>query len=81
LNQIKSDKEISSKEIHTLIHQVKLRLRTTFSRVYKDHIQKYLDDFGHRINRSIYKDNIFDLLTNRMMNSQNVLYQDIVTRK
>ncbi|MEC5167302.1 hypothetical protein RCH18_003057 [Flavobacterium sp. PL11] len=29
----------------------------------------------------MYKDNIFDLLINRMMNTQNVLYQDIILSK
>ena len=81
LNQIKSDKGNSSKEIHTVIHQVKSWLRSTFSWVHKQHIQKYLDEFSYRINRSIYKDNIFDLLINRMMNTQKVLYQDIIISK
>ena len=38
LNQIKSEKGNSSKEIHTIIHQVKWWFRTTFSWVHKDHI-------------------------------------------
>ncbi|MFT5253291.1 MAG: hypothetical protein ACI87N_002323, partial [Flavobacteriales bacterium] len=45
------------------------------------HIQKYLDEFSYRINRSIYKENIFDLLINRMMKTQKVLYQDIIVSK
>ena len=81
LNQIKSDKGNSSRELHTIIHQVKSWLRSTFSWVHKEHIQKYLDEFSYRINRSIYKENIFDLLINRMMNTQRVLYQDIIISK
>ena len=91
LQQIKSDKGQSSKEIHTIIaspirallsgHQVKSWLRTTFSWVHQEHIQKYLDEFSYRINRSIYKENIFDLLINRMMVTQKVLYQDIIISK
>ena len=81
LHQIKSDKGNSSKEIHTIIHQIKSWLRSTFSWVHKEHIQKYLDEFSYRINRSIHKENIFDLLINRMMNTQNVLYQDIIISK
>ena len=81
LKQIKSDKGKSSKELHTIIHQVKSWLRSTFSWVHKEHIQKYLDEFSYRINRSIYKENIFDLLINRMMNTQKVLYQDIIVSK
>ena len=78
LKQIKSDKGKSSKELHTIIHQVKSGLRSTFSWVHKEHIQKYLDEFSYRINRSIYKENIFDLLINRIINTQKVLYQDII---
>jgi transposase-like protein len=75
--QIKSDKGNSSKEIHTIIHQLKSWLRSTFSWVDKGHIQKYLDEFSYRINRSIYKDNIFDLLIQRMINTKYIGYQDI----
>jgi hypothetical protein len=56
-------------------------LRSTFSWVHKEHIQKYLDEFSYRINKSIYKEKIFDLLINRMMNTQKVLYQDIIISK
>jgi alpha-galactosidase/6-phospho-beta-glucosidase family protein len=81
LKQIKSNKGKSSKELHTIIHQVKSWLRSTFSWVDKEHIQKYLNEFSYRINRSIYKENIFNLLINRMMNTQKVLYQDIIVSK
>ena len=81
LNQIKSNKRSSSKELHTIIHQVKSWLRSTFSWVHKQHIQKYLDKFSYLINKSIYKENIFDLLINRMMNTQKTLYQDIIINK
>lgn len=78
ITQIKSNKGSSSKEIHTIIHQVKSWLRSTFSWVHEQHIQKYLNEFSYRINRSNNKDNIFDLLINRMMTTQNVQYQDII---
>ena len=69
LKQIKSDKRKSSKELHTINHQVKSWLRSTFSWVHKEHFRKYLDEFIYRINRSIYKEKIFELLINRMMNT------------
>lgn len=75
--QSKSDKGNSSKEIHTIIHQLKSWLRSTFSWVDKGHIQKYLDEFSYRINRSIHKENIFDLLIQRMINTKYIGYQDI----
>lgn len=78
ITQIKSDKGNSSKEIHTIIHQVKSWLRSTFSWVHEDHIMKYLDEYSYRINRSLFKDNIFDLLITRMLNTNEVKYQDII---
>ena len=78
ITQIKSNKGSSSKELHTIIHQVKSWLRSTFSWVHEEHIQKYLNEFSFRINRSNHKDNIFDLLINRMMRTQNVQYKDII---
>lgn len=78
ITQVKSNKGSSSKEIHTIIHQVKSWLRSTFSWVHEDHIQKYLNEFSYRINRSNNKDSIFDLLINRMMKTQNVQYQQII---
>ena len=78
ITQIKSNKGSSSKELHTIIHQVKSWLRSTFSWVHEEHIQKYLNEFSYRINRSNHKDNIFDLLINRMMRTQNVQYKDII---
>lgn len=47
----------------------------------KEHIQKYLDEFRYQMNRSTYKETILDLLTNRTMNTQKILYQDITTIK
>lgn len=78
ITQIKSNKGSSSKEIHTIIHQVKSWLRSTFSWVHEQHIKKYLNEFSYRINRSNNKDNIFDLLINRIMTTLNVQYQDII---
>lgn len=79
--QVKSDKGKSSKEIHTIIHQVKSWLRSTFSWVHKEHIMKYLNEYSYRINRSLFKDNIFDLLITRMVKTQKVKYQDIILSK
>jgi transposase len=80
ITQIKSDKGNSSKEIHTIIHQTKSWLRSTFSWVHEQHILKYLDEYSYRINRSLFKDNLFDLLITRMMKTQKIKYQDIIIR-
>ena len=68
------------KQIHIIIHQVKSWLRSVFSWVHKGHIQKYLDEFSFRINRSIYKSSIFHKLTERMLSSQKIDFQAIKVR-
>ncbi len=77
ITQTKSDKGATFFEMNTMIHQVKSWLRCTFSWMHENHIQKYLDEFSYRINRSIYKDNVFDLLINRMVCSNYISFQDI----
>ena len=80
IEQKYSDKGGSMKQIHTIIHQLKSWLRSTYSWVHEDHIEKYLNEFSFRINRSIYKQNIFHNLINRMVIAQPVTYQMIKIR-
>jgi transposase-like protein/ribosomal protein L37AE/L43A len=77
ITQTKSDKGSTFFEMNTMIHQVKSWLRCTFSWMHEKHIQKYLDEFSYRINRSIYKENVFDLLINRMVFSKYISFQEI----
>jgi len=78
ITQIKSDKGNTFFEINTIVHQVKAWLRSTFSWMHKEHIQKYLNEFSYRINRSISKQNIFDNLINKMANAKPLNYKDII---
>ena len=64
-------------ETNTIIHQVKSWLRSTFSWMHEAHIEKYLDEYSYRLNRSIHKQTIFDNLINRMMKNQHTGYQQI----
>ncbi len=68
------------KQIHIIIHQVKAWLRSTFSWVHEGHIEKYLDEFSFRLNRSIYRQNIFHSLIFRMINAKPSPYQQIKIR-
>lgn len=77
INQKYSDKGGSMKQMHTIIHQLKSWLRSVYSWVHVEHIEKYLDEYSFRINRSIYKQTIFDTLINRMVIGQPVTYQMI----
>jgi len=77
IKQTKSDKGNTFFEMNTIIHQVKSWLRSTFSWVHKGHIEKYLDEYSYRLNRSIHKENIFDNLISRMLNHKGIDYQEI----
>ncbi len=72
-----SDKGGSMKQMHTIIHQLKSWLRSTYSWVHAEHIEKYLDEYSFRINRSIHKQTIFHNLILRMINAQPITYQMI----
>ncbi|VAW30730.1 hypothetical protein MNBD_BACTEROID07-15 [hydrothermal vent metagenome] len=77
IEQRYSDKGGSMKQMHTVIHQVKSWLRSTYSWVHEEHIEKYLDECSFRINRSIYKQTIFHNLISRMVKAQPISYQMI----
>jgi len=77
IEQKYSDKGGSMKQMHTIIHQVKSWLRSVYSWVHEAHIEKYLAEYSYRINRSIYKQTIFDNLIQRMIKAQPLTYQVI----
>ena len=72
-----SDKGNSIKQMHTIVHQLKTWLRSIYSWMHAEHLEKYLDEFSFRLNRSIYKDTIFHKLIERMINHQPITYQMI----
>ena len=67
ITQKYSDKGNNMKQIHTIIHQVKSWIRSVYSWVDEGHMEKYLDEFSFRLNRSIYKQTIFHKLIERMV--------------
>lgn len=77
IEQKYSDKGGSMKQMHTIIHQLKSWLRSVYSWVHQEHINKYLDEYSFRINRSIFKQTIFDTLIRRMVIAQPCTYQMI----
>ncbi|TDN87181.1 transposase-like zinc ribbon protein [Salegentibacter sp. 24] len=52
ITQIDSNKGLNFKGLHTMIHQVKSWIRTTYSWVSDVNINRYFDEFCFRINRS-----------------------------
>lgn len=79
INQIKSN-TVDFFEINTIIHQLKAGLRSVYSWMHEQHIEKYLDEYSYRLNRSIHKQTIFDNLINRMINNQHIGYEQIKIR-
>lgn len=77
ITQLDSHGGKSMIKVHTIIHQVKSWIRTTFAHVEKGHIQKYFDEYCFRINRSIYKETIFHKLMERVVAEQHHSYNDI----
>ena len=77
ITQIPSGKGKNFKQLHIIIHQIKSWLRTNYSWVHQDHIDKYVKEYSFRINRSIYKNTIFHKLTERMVNGTHVGYKQI----
>lgn len=63
----KSNPGENFKQIHTIIHQIKSGLRTIQSHVEKGHLQKYLDEYFYKLNRSLFKETIFDNLFKRLV--------------
>jgi len=78
ITQELSDGGSSMQQLHTIIHQVKSWLRSTYSWMHKEHIESYLAEYSFRINRSIYKDSIFHKLIQRMVSANPYSYQMII---
>lgn len=78
--QEKSNGGLNFNAIHTMIHQVKSWIRTTYSWVSEFHINRYLDEFCYRMNRSQMKDGIFNNLIRRMVNANEKYQSEIICR-
>lgn len=78
ITQTKSNKGSTFFEMNTIIHQAKAWLRSNFSWVHEGHIEKYLDEYSYRLNRSLNKETIFDNLIRRIINAKHLGYSDII---
>lgn len=81
INQTKSNKGSTFFEMNTIVHQTKSWLRSTFSWMHAGHIEKYLDEYSYRLNRSQNKETIFDNLINRVVKAKHLSYRDIIISK
>jgi len=78
IEQIPSDKGKNFKILHTMIHQVKSWIRTTYSYVSSFHIDGYFSEFCYRLNRSRSKKTIFHNLISRMIISPKLYHNKMV---
>ncbi|HET6244523.1 MAG: IS1595 family transposase [Bacteroidetes bacterium] len=78
ITQIPSEKGANFKALHTMIHQVKSWIRTTYSWVSERNINRCFNEFSFRINRSQSKEIIFDSLIKRMVHSDNILHKQLI---
>lgn len=67
-------------QIKAIAEQMKAWLRSTYFWVHAYHTDKYLNEYSYRLNRSIYRQNIFHGLIQRMISAQPLAYQMIKIR-
>ena len=78
ITQIPSESGANFKALHTMIHQIKTWIRTTYSWVSEGNIERYFNEFSYRINRSQNKNTIFNNLIKRMVESENITHKQIL---
>ncbi len=78
ITQIESNGGLNFVALHTMIHQVKSWIRTTYSWVSDFHMNRYLDEFSYRINRSQSKQTIFNNLVERMVKADKMYQIEII---
>lgn len=78
ITQIESNQGTNFKALHTMIHQLKSWIRTTYSWVSSFNINRYMDEFCYRINRSQMKENIFNNLMYRMIRSKKIYQSELI---
>ncbi len=78
ITQIESNYGLNFKAMHTMIHQVKSWIRTTYSWVSEFNINRYLNEFCYRINRSLIKENIFNNLIRRMVTAEKIYQEKLI---
>jgi hypothetical protein len=79
ITQIPSNSGLSFKALRTMIHQVKSWIRTTYSWVSDDNINRYFNEFCFRINRSRSKSTIFNNLITKMVQGDKIYHKELIS--
>ena len=78
ITQVPSNHGGNFKALHTMIHQIKSWIRTTYSWVSDFNIDRYYNEFCYRINRSQTKSSIFNNLVTRMVKADKINQHQII---
>ena len=78
ITQIDSNRGFNFKTLHTMIHQIKSWIRTTYSWVSEFNLNRYFNEFCFRINRSQSKSTIFNNLINKMVSKDKIYQKEII---
>jgi hypothetical protein len=79
ITQIPSNKGLSFKALHTMIHQVKSWIRTTYSWVSEGNLNRCFNEFCFRINRSQSKATIFNNLIEKMVSADKIYQTELIS--
>lgn len=78
ITQIESNNGLNFKALHTMIHQIKSWIRTTYSWVSDFNLNRYFNEFCFRLNRSQSKETIFNNLITKMVNKEKVYQKELI---
>lgn len=78
IEQIPSNGGLNFKALHTMIHQIKSWIRTTYSWVSEFHVERYFNEFCYRLNRSQSKKTIFNNLIVRMVEADKMYQKEFI---
>lgn len=79
ITQVESNGGLNFKALHTMVHQIKSWIRTTYSWVSDFNINRYFNEFCFRINRSQSKATIFNNLITRMVRADKIYQTEIIS--
>lgn len=79
ITQIPSNGGLNFKALHTMIHQVKSWIRTTYSWVSAFNLNSYFNEFCFRINRSQNKESIFNNLITKMVDCEHIEISKLIS--
>jgi len=78
ISQIESNGGRNFVALHTMTHELKSWIRTIYSYVSEQHLERYINEFCYRINRSILKDVIFNNLIEKMVRADKIYQHNLV---